>query len=490
MAARPSHGGSALVIMALFGHASSRKAGEHGALQMHIDGAISLLQPTSCTKQHLTLCEDALSSSTKGTFSHFKTPDGATATHVATGDIPDMWIRDSCEQLTARLQQLLGHLSHAQEESTDNMRVELVGALRAMAFFILQDPYANSFRTEYVDPNSLSQADKLLGRGGWVATRNFELDSSAYFLRFMQDTYEWATPLKLQLGNLYEPHSYVHNATKAALATWKTETHHSTSPYSYPELPNDGRGSPVQDGIGLIWSEAGPSDNMYTLGYSIAANVFAAVQMDRLHHFSTSVWKDAELSALASGMTKGIKAALSKHGRSPGGQYCFSVDGKGGCEESDDANVPSLLSLTMLDPNATIVDSDVAAKTRAWALSKDNPMYVCGEKNKDICGIGSIHETVGPNNIWPMSWVTQIATSKDASEVSKCVQMLLTSASAQPNDQNKPVLHEALRPDDMSFQSRPNFAWVNSMYARYACDSCWQQRNASHLHTLRALRKL
>lgn len=60
------------------------------------------------------------------------------------------------------------------------------------AFFILADPYANAYSPRWRDPAALSQGERNLGRGGWVATRNYELDSGAYFLQLLWNIY--ATP--------------------------------------------------------------------------------------------------------------------------------------------------------------------------------------------------------------------------------------------------------------------------------------------------------
>jgi len=54
--------------------------------------------------------------------------------------------------------------------------------MRAQAFYILQDPYANAYSSRWRDVDKLSKADRVIGRGGWVANRNYELDSGAYFL--------------------------------------------------------------------------------------------------------------------------------------------------------------------------------------------------------------------------------------------------------------------------------------------------------------------
>ena len=34
-------------------------------------------------------------------------------------------------------------------------------------------------------------------------------------------------------------------------------------------------------------------------------------------------------------------------------------------------------------------------------------------------------------------------------------------------------MHEAFDPDDPAKWTRANFAWVDSLFARFACDECW-----------------
>lgn len=43
------------------------------------------------------------------------------------------------------------------------------------AFSILADPYANAYSPKWRDPAELTLGERNLGRGGWVATRNYEL---------------------------------------------------------------------------------------------------------------------------------------------------------------------------------------------------------------------------------------------------------------------------------------------------------------------------
>lgn len=422
----------------------------------------------TCTEAHAKLCEDSLSSAIDGTFTEITLPDGTNATHVATGDIGDMWIRDSTEQLTAILQ----HAEIKPDSTTPEMRRALVGALRAQAFFILEDPYANSFRSSRVDSASLTKSDRGLRRVGWVATGNYELDSSGYFLRYMMDVAERCEELQLNPKDLLDAGGLAHSAAKLVLKTWATERSHTAkSSYTYPELSNHGKGAPVKDDIGLIWTGFGPSDNRYLHGYMISSNVFVAVVLERLVTFATKVWKDEAMADLAADLAAGIKKGLQAHGKAKGGHYCFTVDGLGGCEEMDDANLPSLLSLPLLDPDQSIVEIDATILTRQRVLSKKNPYYNCGRRpeTSEVCGIGSPHtQTEIPNGIWPMSVIVQRATAEDADEREACLATLLTSAKAGGD-----ILHESFDPDSPMHWTRANFAWVDSLFARFACDECW-----------------
>lgn len=87
---------------------------------------------------------------------------------ISTGDIPDMWIRDSAVQMGIYLGRI---------RSRPALRRLVEGALRTQAFFITQDPYANAYSSSWRGVKTLSKFERLLGRGGWVATRNYELVS-------------------------------------------------------------------------------------------------------------------------------------------------------------------------------------------------------------------------------------------------------------------------------------------------------------------------
>lgn len=167
---------------------------------------------------------------------------------VITGDIPAMWIRDSAVQIATYMPRLQKHPA---------LRTILEGAIRAQAYFILQDPWANAYNPEYKLPTKLPKSERILGRGGWVWNRNFELDSIAYFFNLLWNWYAtdnlWAAEKLLQ-----EP--VIHDAVTLYLRVLKIEQDHAQSPYRYSELPNNGLGAAFKC-TGIIYTGFRPSDD-------------------------------------------------------------------------------------------------------------------------------------------------------------------------------------------------------------------------------------
>lgn len=142
------------------------------------------------------------------------------STIVRTGDIPAMWLRDSAVQMASYFPRLL---------KRPGIKQVLEGAIRSQAYFILQDPWANAYNPKYVPVSSLSKYDRQLGRGGWVWTRNFELDSVAYFLNFLWNYHQ--TPGVWKPEDLLTE-SVVHDAVITLLNLLLIEQHHEErSPY-------------------------------------------------------------------------------------------------------------------------------------------------------------------------------------------------------------------------------------------------------------------
>lgn len=325
---------------------------------------------------------------------------------LPTGDIDDMWIRDSAAQVHPLL-------------DMPEMLPKIRKVIEKQAFFIEFDPYANSYGRSFRDPS-------ILGRHGWVTTRNYELDSGAYFFRLV---YEYWKRTGTTLG---------HNAILKLLDVWRLEQTHGNSRYKYDELLN-GVGTPVGY-TGMSWTGFRPSDDKCTYHYHIPDNVFAAVTLGYLQ----------EMGYDTATLRQDILQGIHKYGVKDG-MYCYEVDGLGGCNMMDDANVPSLLSLPYLDPKGLVYNKDIYEKTREFILSPKNPYYYSGTYK----GIGSPHTP--KNHVWHLSLIMQaILGDKVAHET-----LVETASESGPKAS---VFHESFHVDNPAEFTRKWFGWADALY--------------------------
>ena len=128
---------------------------------------------------------------------------------------------------TTTLLQMGCYLPRIQRQPWVRRLVE--GSIKALSFFILQDPWANAYNPSFIPISRSPKRDRILGRGGWVWTRNFELDSSAYYFNLLYNYY--VTP------GLWGPEqllneTLVHDAVVTMLQTLLLEQDHErSSPY-------------------------------------------------------------------------------------------------------------------------------------------------------------------------------------------------------------------------------------------------------------------
>ena len=161
------------------------------------------------------------------------------------------------------------------------LRRILEGAIRRQAFNLLQDPYANAYSQHWHHPNDTTvwhDKDRVIGRGGWVETRNYELDSGAYFLTQVYDYYLIREPETTTSRHsdheeeeeeeeaelYYRSHQFfatssssytlIYDAIMVLIETWIIEQYHDTqSHYRYFELPNQGKGKATTY-TGMTWT--------------------------------------------------------------------------------------------------------------------------------------------------------------------------------------------------------------------------------------------
>ena len=208
-------------------------------------------------------------------------PDGDTFIH--TGDIDDLWLRDSAAQIHPLLVPFGGK---AMVQSDPRLARVVSGLIQRTAMYIRHDPYANAFRID--DSYTFSAAQKKMGRHDLISTWNYELDSACYYIRMVYFFYK-AIPdhpvLRLQS---------VKEAIQIMLDVWMSEQEHEADafptgplldcqncgkPYRYPGLARNGKGTPVAK-TGMTWTGFRPSDDNCQFGYLVPANMFAVVVLE------------------------------------------------------------------------------------------------------------------------------------------------------------------------------------------------------------------
>ncbi|KAI8145693.1 meiotically up-regulated gene 157 protein [Fennellomyces sp. T-0311] len=388
---------------------------------------------------------------------------------VITGDIHAMWLRDSANQL-------LPYIDYVNQDLS--LKRLFLGLIYMQASFIKMDPYANAFNeprsmasTEFVD------IDRAYSEQGNITVweRKWEIDSLASFLGF-----------SYQYWNATGDSSFVQStdwmdAVDAVLQTIRDQQeptfddagHPMDIHYRFernPEHPNEvqflyGMGNPVRR-TGLVKCLFRPSDDATVYPFFIPGNAMMSVELDRvsqlLHHAANNDPRLMRMKNDTANLSKEIRDAIYKYAivDFPGYDkvFAYEVDGYGSRLIMDDANVPSLLSLSMLG----FVDQNdpVYQNTRRLVLSHDNPYYFSGPRAGGLSGIGGPH--VGLNYAWPMSQIVRILSSSDDDEIVEALDIIVRSTDGTG------LVHESVNVfdnDGMKY-TRPWFAWVNGLFGQ------------------------
>jgi meiotically up-regulated gene 157 (Mug157) protein len=301
-------------------------------------------------------------------------------------------------------------------------------------------------------PSKLSKYDRQLGRGGWVWTRNFELDSVAYFFNLLWNFHQ--TP------SIWEPHqllaeSMVHDAVVTMLKLLQIEQHHEQhSPYRYSELPREGLGPPCNY-TGMVWSAFRASDDQQKYSFNIPDNMYLWGALNRLAQLNEVIWQDTYIAMTAKKLMAEVHAGIQQYGIVevlPGvNMYAYEVDGLGNTlHDFDDPNLPSLLALPLLGYQPH--DSKVYTTTRARILSPANPYFFSGSQ---LRGLGSPH--TAQQHVWPLSTAVEALTADSPAQQAELLMMLLKMAYGNG------LVHESVHVDNLSSYTRPEFGWANAM---------------------------
>ncbi|MCL5773000.1 MAG: glycoside hydrolase family 125 protein [Firmicutes bacterium] len=334
-------------------------------------------------------------------------PDGTTFT--ITGDIPAMWVRDSCAQIQPYV--------YMSKDNPELQRVIKGTILRHIKNFNSSEPdapFVNSWKDDYTP---------------WE--RKYEPDGVAYLIRLA------SLYTKVSGDDSWARQSGDFDAKKAfdkAIDLIKQKT------------------GPT----GLVKCNNRPSDDETKYPYLIPTNMFLASTMPKLKDMYLNIWNDPVRAKECEDIGNNIKAGIEKYVtyNHPvyGKMWAYEVDDNGNANLMDDANVPSLLSAPYLEfcsPN-----DPTYKNTRNFVLSKDNPYYYSGTQG---AGVGSPH-TPG-KRVWPLAITMQALTSNDPGEIQK-METYLNNLDAGTH-----YMHEGVNPDNPGEYSRGWFSWANSLYS-------------------------
>lgn len=215
-----------------------------------------------------------------------------------------------------------------------------------------------------------------------------------------------------------------------------------------------GRGNPVKP-VGLIASAFRPSDDATTFGFLVPSNFMAVTSLRKAAEILTAVNDEKELANECTALADEVAAALREYAVTEhpeyGKIYAFEVDGFGGQQLMDDANVPSLLAMPYLgDVERT---DPVYENTRRFVWSDGDPYFWRGAAGE---GIGGPH--IGVEMIWPMSIMMRAFTATDDEEIRDCICQLITT------DAGTGFMHESFSRHDAADYTRAWFAWQNTLF--------------------------
>jgi meiotically up-regulated gene 157 (Mug157) protein len=390
---------------------------------------------------------------------------------VITGDISDLWLRDSAAQIHPLL---IPNVYDGKSLVQTDAKLERIvsGLIKLTARYIRHDPYANAFRIDDSKVYNTFEREKL-GRHGYIATWNYELDSACYYMRMIYFFYTSfpAHPV-LTLTQVQE-------AVEIMIDLWIAEQRHEEDqypvgplfdcehcgkPYRYnpAELKRNGKGTATNPNTGMTWSGFRPSDDACEYGFLVPSNMFAVVALKYMEELATKLWDNQNLAKKARKLRDEIQAGIQKHGivkhEKYGMIYAYEVDGLGNSLLMDDANIPNLMSLPYLGYD---YDPEIYENTKKFILSEDNPTFHRGKNDftGEIEGYGSPHTNSIPHDIWPMAIAMQALVSDDSNEKVKLVEKLVEATAGTG------WMHESFDANNPKKFSRPWFCWPDSLFA-------------------------
>jgi meiotically up-regulated gene 157 (Mug157) protein len=330
----------------------------------------------------------------------------------------------------------------------------VAGLVNRQTKCVLKDPYANAFYKD-LTKESEWKSDRPSPIPG-VHERKYEVDSLCYVVRLANEYYTIT-------GDVSVFDADWDKAMRLIVKTFRTEQRKDgTSPYYFIrqttamiDAPTfSGTGRPIKP-VGLIASMFRPSDDATLFPFLIPSNIFAAVSLRQLARIYRDVLKNPAFAAECDSFAKEVEDAVQTYAVASHNDFgkilAYEVDGFGNHLFMDDANVPSLMSLSYL--GALKPDDPLYVRTRKFLLSDSNPYFLRGKATE---GQASPH--TGKDKIWPMGIILRALTSNSSEEITRCLKMLKATHAGTG------FMHEAFNKDNATDFTRKWFAWANTLF--------------------------
>ncbi|OTA99030.1 glycoside hydrolase family 125 protein [Hypoxylon sp. CI-4A] len=385
-----------------------------------------------------------------------------------TGDINAMWIRDSANQIAPYKMVL--------KDKKDDIASIFRGVINLQGRYLIISPYCNAFQ-----PPPESGMSPASNGGQYsvtpsydrsiVFTCNFELDDFGGFLQLSHDYYtatgdadffgkfQWINAVQsiLAASRAMQQPTYDKDGKWVPPAyTFQSQTMSASG-----TLGNNGFNNPVND-TGMVRSPFRPSDDSAIYDFQIPANMMLSRYLDSTAKIVDQLPNAPKhLAQEMRDMAGQIREAITHWGvvKAPNGQniYAYEVDGFGGQNLMDDANVPSLLSAPFL--GYLDKDDPTYQATRAFVLSRQNPWWNVGPY---INAVGSPH--IRPGAAWPMSAIMRAMTTDDETEIVTAIKDVLSTTDGYG------LIHESVDTFNPSSWTRQWFTWANGLFGQMIMD--------------------
>lgn len=188
---------------------------------------------------------------------------------------------------------------------------------------------------------------------------------------------------------------------------------------------SDGLGNPTKQN-GMVRTAFRPSDDACIYQLLVPANMMWAKYLEESSKIMAKLSgpSAANLTIVmrdfAFGVRRGIDEDAIVNHKSFGDIFAYEIDGYGGTNLMDDANVPSLLAMPLWNytesdfplPPPQAKDGQprdyamIYENTRRFVLSESNPYFM---KGPVISAVGGPH--LGPGKAWPMAAIVRALTA-------------------------------------------------------------------------------